>query len=90
MGGSGTWYLAYKHPERFEAIAPIFHDQFLGRQAQKYAYLGVPWRLRQSGAYRRVRRTDRCVEILSAPRSDRVAAMTFLMLTKTRSFIHGS
>jgi predicted peptidase len=23
MGGFGTWYLAYKHPERFAAIAPI-------------------------------------------------------------------
>jgi predicted peptidase len=23
MGGFGTWYLAYKHPERFAAIAPV-------------------------------------------------------------------
>lgn len=23
MGGNGTWYLAYRHPERFAAIAPI-------------------------------------------------------------------
>ncbi len=23
MGGRGTWYLAYKHPERFAAIVPI-------------------------------------------------------------------
>jgi predicted peptidase len=23
MGGRGTWYLAYKHPERFAAIAPM-------------------------------------------------------------------
>jgi predicted peptidase len=23
MGGFGTWYLAYKHPERFVAIAPM-------------------------------------------------------------------
>ncbi|MBV9874733.1 MAG: prolyl oligopeptidase family serine peptidase [Verrucomicrobia bacterium] len=23
MGGFGTWYLAYKHPERFAAIAPM-------------------------------------------------------------------
>lgn len=23
MGGRGTWYLAYRHPERFAAIAPI-------------------------------------------------------------------
>lgn len=23
MGGYGTWYLAYKHPERFAAIAPL-------------------------------------------------------------------
>lgn len=23
MGGSGTWYLAYRHPERFAAIAPL-------------------------------------------------------------------
>jgi predicted peptidase len=23
MGGFGTWYLAYKHPERFTAIAPM-------------------------------------------------------------------
>lgn len=36
MGGHGTWYLAYRHPERFAAIVPIcgwiagrenFHDQ---------------------------------------------------------------
>jgi len=23
MGGFGTWYLAYQHPERFAAIAPM-------------------------------------------------------------------
>src|ERR1700731_21683 len=23
MGGFGTWYLAYKHPEKFAAIAPM-------------------------------------------------------------------
>jgi predicted peptidase len=23
MGGNGTWYLAYHHPDRFAAIAPI-------------------------------------------------------------------
>lgn len=23
MGGNGTWYIAYRHPERFAAIAPI-------------------------------------------------------------------
>lgn len=23
MGGNGTWYLAYKHPDRFAAIAPM-------------------------------------------------------------------
>jgi predicted peptidase len=23
MGGNGTWYLAYRHPERFAAIAPM-------------------------------------------------------------------
>jgi predicted peptidase len=23
MGGRGTWYLAYEHPERFAAIAPM-------------------------------------------------------------------
>jgi predicted peptidase len=23
MGGFGTWYLAYKHPDRFAAIAPM-------------------------------------------------------------------
>jgi len=23
MGGNGTWYLAYRHPERFAAIAPV-------------------------------------------------------------------
>src|SRR4030088_1713549 len=26
MGGRGTWYLAYEHPERFAAIAPTIQD----------------------------------------------------------------
>jgi predicted peptidase len=35
MGGQGTWYLAYKHPARFAAIAPIcgyLEHRFLPRE----------------------------------------------------------
>jgi predicted peptidase len=28
LGGFGTWYLAYKHPGRFAAIAPMSADPF--------------------------------------------------------------
>jgi len=32
MGGHGTWYLAYRHPDRFAAIAPVcgFVDRMFG------------------------------------------------------------
>lgn len=44
LGGSGTWYLAMKHPSTFAAIAPISgktsHIQFISDSAGKLA--GVP------------------------------------------------
>jgi poly(3-hydroxybutyrate) depolymerase len=44
LGGSGTWYLAMKHPSTFAAIAPISgktsHMQFISDSACKLA--GVP------------------------------------------------
>jgi pimeloyl-ACP methyl ester carboxylesterase len=44
LGGSGTWYLAMKHPSTFAAIAPISgktsHIQFISDSACKLA--GVP------------------------------------------------
>ena len=30
MGGNGAWYLAYKHPERFAAVAPMSDNPTLG------------------------------------------------------------
>jgi predicted peptidase len=44
LGGSGTWYLAMKHPSRFAAIAPISgktsHIQFISDSACTLA--GIP------------------------------------------------
>ncbi len=35
MGGFGTWYLAYKHPEKFAAIAPMSAPMVITRWASR-------------------------------------------------------
>lgn len=35
MGGRGTWYLAYKYPERFAAIAPLSPNMIISAWAAK-------------------------------------------------------
>ncbi len=71
LGGSGTWYLAMKHPSTFAAIAPISgktsHIQFISDSACKLA--GVPiWIFHGTGdeivdikeTYQIVKRLDQC------------------------------
>ena len=35
MGGRGVWYFAYKHPERFAAIAPMSPNMTIAAWAEK-------------------------------------------------------
>lgn len=42
MGGYGTWYLAYKHPERFAAIAPLAPYSPITYWASSGRLLGTP------------------------------------------------
>jgi antitoxin component YwqK of YwqJK toxin-antitoxin module/predicted esterase len=71
LGGSGTWYLAMKHPSIFAAIAPISgktsHLQFLRDSACKLA--GIPiWVFHGTGdeivdvneTYQIVKKLDQC------------------------------
>jgi predicted peptidase len=45
LGGSGTWYLAIKYPNRFAAIAPMSgftsHNDFIKKNAENLAHMPV-------------------------------------------------
>jgi predicted peptidase len=41
MGGFGTWYLAYQHPEKFAAIAPMSSSMVITAWASRLGEMPI-------------------------------------------------